>query len=205
MLIKFIILICLSYFIGAIPFSYLIAKIFRNIDLRKVGSGSAGATNVYRNCGLPLGVLAFFSDAMKGFMAVFFLVHLLDFPPSYFPGAQIMAFLFVVTGHNWTVFLKFKGGKGIATSAGALVAIHAWAFLLLLAVWSISMVVTKYVSLSSIIVAVFLPVMLWLFGLSHAYVFFGIFIAALAVYRHKDNIKRLLKGQEGKIYDKKKT
>ena len=67
------------------------------------------------------------------------------------------------------------------------------------------MVVTKYVSLSSIIVAIFLPVMLWLFGLSHAYVFFGIFIAALAVYRHKDNIKRLLKGQEGKIYDKKKT
>ena len=203
MFIKYTVLALGAYIIGSVPFSFLVARIFRNIDLRKVGSGNPGATNVYRSCGLLLGLLAFILDALKGFVSVYVLVRLLGFPSSHFAEAQVLGFIFAIADHNWTVFLQFKGGKGIAVSAGALIAINWMIFIVLIVIWILCVSITKYVSLSSIIAALLLPVMFWAFGHDILYILFGVLMAALAVYRHKANIQRLIKGEESKINEKK--
>ena len=201
---KFLMLIIGSYLIGSIPFSFLVAKILKKIDIRRVGSGNPGATNVYRTCGFKIGMFAFFMDALRGFLAVYGLVTLLKFSVEIISIVQIIAFITVVAGHNWTVFLRFKGGKGMATSAGALIAIDWRVCLILFLIWCLCLVLTRYVSFSSIISATILPVMFWLYKLPLATIIFGFFIGGLAIYRHKNNIKRLLKGEESKIYEKKK-
>jgi acyl phosphate:glycerol-3-phosphate acyltransferase len=205
MVLKFVILAAASYAIGAIPFSFIIARVFRNIDLRKIGSGNPGATNVYRTCGLKLGLLAFFLDGLKGFAAVYFLVKALGFPEEYLAASRIAAFFLVVCGHNWTVFLNFRGGKGIATSAGAIMAINGWIFLIVIAVFSGIVYFTGYVSLSSIIAALVFPALMAFFEPGAPYLIFSLALSALVIYRHKENIKRLMKGQEKKIYEKAKS
>jgi len=192
----------LSYLIGAIPFGYIVASM-RGVDIRLVGSGNIGATNVLRTVGKPWGILTFCCDAMKGFTAVAVLPKL-AIKLGYTGDLQILQILcatLAISGHNWPVYLKFKGGKGIATSAGVLLGLGWESMVVGLLVWLVVFVVSRYVSLASIAAAVAVPAAAWLLYLSR-----GVLIPAaltvlglLAVWRHRSNIRRLLNGTENRF------
>ncbi len=184
----------LSYIVGSIPFAYIVAKIFKGIDIRKFGSGNPGATNVFR-VSKPLGVLAFLCDMLKGFVPVFIATKM-----SFSSDLFIITVSFaVVLGHMFTIFLKFKGGKGVATGCGAFLAINPAATLTCLLVFAIVLSISRYVSLSSICAAIMLPVSLLFFGCSNEILVFSAVIAVIVTVRHAANIKRLFAGTENKI------
>jgi glycerol-3-phosphate acyltransferase PlsY len=185
-----------SYFIGSIPTGFLWAKAC-GIDIRKVGSGNIGATNVMRTLGKGPGVAVLAIDALKGFIPVFLAPHLFERVDT--ATLQIVCCVSVVAGHNWTCWLKFKGGKGVATSAGALLAFLPFPLLCALGVWLIVFVLGRYVSLASICAAVTVPVATW-FRYRNVLLFvFAVVIASVAIYKHKSNIRRLLAGTENRI------
>jgi glycerol-3-phosphate acyltransferase PlsY len=185
-----------SYFLGSIPTGFLWAK-SRGIDIRKVGSGNIGATNVMRTLGKGPGVAVLLIDALKGFLPVWI-------APRLFPNVdplwvQITCCVFVIAGHIWTCWLKFKGGKGIATSAGALLAFLLWPMLWGLGVWLAVFGIWRYVSLASISAAAVVPVATrFLEGDPRLFVF-TIIVAVVVIYKHKSNIQRLLAGTENRI------
>lgn len=195
---RIVVYLILSYLIGAIPFAYIISKVFKNIDIRKHGSGNPGATNVYRTVSKPLGILTFICDALKGFVPVFFVTFIN--PPSYL--IVLLVALVTILGHIYTVFLNFKGGKGVATGCGIFLAINPIATLICLAVFAIILALSKYVALASIFAAITLPISLFLSGATIEVVVFSIFIAGIVVFRHRSNIKRILNGTENKIFGK---
>ncbi|HUK82591.1 MAG TPA: glycerol-3-phosphate 1-O-acyltransferase PlsY [Verrucomicrobiae bacterium] len=185
-----------SYLLGSVPTGFVWGKA-RGVDIRKVGSGNIGATNVMRTLGKGPGILVLFIDAAKGFVPVFF-------APRLFPGVdrntlQIMCCVCVIAGHNWTCWLNFKGGKGVATSAGALLAFLPWPLLCALAVWSIVLGIGRYVSLASICAAAALPVATWLILRDTTLIVFTAGVGAVAIYKHKSNIQRLLAGTENRV------
>jgi glycerol-3-phosphate acyltransferase PlsY len=185
-----------SYFIGSIPTGFLWAKA-RGIDIRKVGSGNIGATNVMRALGKGPGITVLVIDAAKGFLPVWA-------APRVFPDAntvclQIVCCVFVIAGHNWSCWLKFKGGKGVATSAGALLAFLPWPLLCALGTWVIVFGIWRYVSLASICAAVALPIATWFLEKDLSLCIFAALIAVVAIYKHKSNIQRLLAGTENRI------
>jgi glycerol-3-phosphate acyltransferase PlsY len=185
-----------AFLLGSIPTGYLVARA-KGIDIRQHGSGNIGATNVFRTLGKPLGVLVFFIDALKGFAAVWLAMHYGG--ASAWPG--IAAAVAVIAGHNYTPWLGFKGGKGIATSAGVLMALMPWAVLAIALVWFAVFFATRYVSLASICAAAALPVAvgaLWFYGCggNAPLLGFALLIAALAIWRHRSNIERLMAGTE---------
>ncbi|MBM3859177.1 MAG: glycerol-3-phosphate 1-O-acyltransferase PlsY [Verrucomicrobia bacterium] len=189
-----------SYLLGSIPTGFVWCKA-RGIDIRKIGSGNIGATNVMRALGKPIGVTVLLIDAAKGFVPVFA-------APAFFPELdrtllQIVSCVAVVAGHNWTCWLKFKGGKGIATSAGALLAMLTLPLLCVLAVWGIVFAASRYVSLASIVAAAALPVATWLITQDKTFIIFTVILSVLAIYKHKSNIQRLLAGTENRIGVKK--
>ena len=199
--------VVLAYLLGSIPTGYLVARA-RGVDIRSVGSGNIGATNVFRILGKQAGIIVLTVDALKGFLATWLLPILV---PMIFPGGdsikewlQITAGISAVLGHNYTCWLKFKGGKGIATSAGVLIALFPMAFLVCLGVWLIVFLASKYVSLASILAAACLPIAVWFFNASTRMLVVAILMAALAIYKHRANIDRLLKGTENR-FGKKKT
>jgi glycerol-3-phosphate acyltransferase PlsY len=195
---RIVVYLILSYLIGAIPFAYIISKVFKNIDIRKHGSGNPGATNVYRTVSKPLGILTFVCDALKGFVPVFF-VTLIN-PSSYL--IVLLVALVTILGHIYTVFLNFKGGKGVATGFGIFLAINPIATLICLAVFAIILALSKYVALASIFAAITLPISLFLLDATKEVLFFSIFIAGIVIFRHISNIKRILNGTENKIFGK---
>ena len=194
-------LILASYLLGAIPNGLLIARL-KGVDLQKVGSGNIGATNVFRCVGKGWGVLAFVLDAVKGFVPAFFFPRLLESAP---PWLSLACGVAAVAGHNWPVWLKFKGGKGVSTSAGMLLGIAPAAVGIGFAVFALTVVVTRWVSLGSILAAVAVPAAyLWMNGadnrlLAGALVLMGL----LVIVKHRANIGRLLKGTEPRIVGKK--
>src|SRR2546421_8481082 len=143
-----------AYLLGSIPTGFLVAKA-RGVDIRTVGSGNIGATNVFRYLGKPAGIFVLFADALKGWLAVAVLAKLIAawlYPGANQPAlecAQIIAGLSAILGHNYTCWLYFKGGKGIATSAGVLVALVLWPLLIILSVWIVVFALSRYVSLAS--------------------------------------------------------
>ena len=153
-----------SYLIGSIPFSFILAKVLKNVDLRKVGSGNIGATNLARALGYKIGALGLLLDISKGTVPV---VLLADLTSSKFNVSQdsirLMLGLASICGHNWPIFLKFKGGKGIATSFGVLIGLALKSFvvakiiLILALAWVLTLVISGYVSLSSIIFFLIIP------------------------------------------------
>lgn len=195
---RIVVYLILSYLIGAIPFAYIISKVFKNIDIRKHGSGNPGATNVYRTVSKPLGILTFICDALKGFVPVFF-VTLIN-PSSYL--IVLLVALVTILGHIYTVFLNFKGGKGVATGCGIFLAINPIATLICLAVFAIILALSKYVALASIFAAITLPISLFLLDATKEILVFSIFIAGIVIFRHMSNIKRILNGTENKIFGK---
>lgn len=189
-----------SYLLGSIPTGYLVARA-RGIDIRAVGSGNIGATNVFRILGKTAGTTVLLIDALKGFVACRFIAFGPDAPSE---THQMVAGLFAILGHNYTFWLKFKGGKGIATSAGVLLALAPAGFAIALASFLIVLALSRYVSLSSIVASVVLPVGVWLAGGSTRMIVLTVFIGAMAIYKHRANIRRLIAGAELRIGQKKK-
>ncbi len=185
-----------SYFIGSIPTGFLWGKA-RGIDVRTVGSGNIGATNVMRALGKGPGIAVLIIDALKGFAPVFLAPRIS--PEVDAVTLQIVCCLAVIAGHNWTCWLKFKGGKGIATSAGALLAMLPGPFLVALGVWVLVLGISRYVSLASISAAVAIPVATWFLTRDPKLTTFTGVIGALAIYKHRSNIQRLRAGTENRI------
>lgn len=187
-----------AYLLGSIPSGLLIAK-SKGIDLRRMGSGNIGATNVFRCVGKSLGILALFLDAAKGFVPAFVFPRLLEAPPNWLALACGVA---AVVGHNWPIWLGFKGGKGVATSAGMLLGIAPAATGLGLLAFAVTLALTRYASLGSMVAAGVVPV---------AYVALAstvdpltavalAIIGLLVIYKHRANIGRLRRGQEPRLW-----
>jgi len=200
-----LLIIAAAFLLGSIPTGYLVARA-RGLDIRRHGSGNIGATNVLRTLGKPLGILVFAIDALKGFVAVWLPYFLTAAPvPAWLPVAAAVA---AIAGHNYTPWLGFQGGKGIATSAGVLLALMPWAVLAIAVVWFAVFSATRYVSLASMSAAAALPVavaLLWHFGAAGnlSLLIFALLISALAIWRHRSNIQRLRDGTEPRSERKK--
>ena len=182
-----------AYLLGSIPFGVLISKIYQT-DIRKVGSKSSGATNVLRTVGKKPALLTLLGDVGKGIAAVllgkFFLSSL-----ALVAGMGLIA----IIGHDWPVFAKFRGGKGVATSLGVFLILTPLPLLLTLLIWLVVLWLWRYVSLASILAGVFLPLFIWFLGGAGVLFYISLTAGLLLIYRHKSNIKRLLAGNENKL------
>jgi glycerol-3-phosphate acyltransferase PlsY len=200
----------LAYLLGSVPFGFLIAQA-RGIDIREHGSGNIGATNVLRIVGKNEGITAFILDTLKGVAGVWIGYLLAPFAgahPEIPVYGGIVGMIAVILGHNYTCFLGFKGGKGIATTGGALIALMPIVFLVALAAWAAVAFTTRYVSLGSILAALTIPITLGVrmamgWEESWALLAVGLLVCVLAILRHKANIQRLLKGEEHRFGEKK--
>jgi glycerol-3-phosphate acyltransferase PlsY len=183
-------LVICSYLLGSVPSGFIVGKL-SGLDVRKAGSGNIGATNVARLLGKKGGVLTLIADTAKGIIPVF-AVQQMGLSDRIAALVGIAAFL----GHLYPIFLKFKGGKGVATALGVLLGLAPLATIILLGVFAAVAFTTRIVSLSSIITAVAAPLVLWLFYYSSPYIVMTAFMAIMIVFRHYGNIQRLLKGTE---------
>lgn len=190
----------LAYILGSIPFGIIIGKHFKGIDIRDVGSGNIGTANAYRALGPLYGTLVLLGDVLKGSCSCFIASILVCDP--FKPYAVVLAGIISIIGHNNSVFLKFKGGKGIATSLGVIVFLNWKISLICIGIWVLTIAITKYSSLGSLLGIITLPILMYLFKEPLIYVIFSIVAAIFAIYKHKANIKRLLKGEELKITQK---
>jgi glycerol-3-phosphate acyltransferase PlsY len=196
-----------AYLMGSIPFGFLIAKT-QGIDIRTVGSGNIGATNVFRSVSKKLGVITFALDFLKGYCGAALLPLLANAIASA-PLEGLVADILpvfcgalTIAGHNWTCFLGFKGGKGIATSAGMLMGLSPLGVSIALTVWFVIFVTTRYVSVASICAALTMAVLVWPLHLKTHGVWFPAvltLLAALAIWKHRSNIARLRAGTESRI------
>jgi glycerol-3-phosphate acyltransferase PlsY len=192
-----------GYLLGSLPTGYFAGRL-AGVDVRSVGSGNIGATNVLRVLGKRWGYPVFLIDSFKGFAAVRSAFLLVTYWPEAKPCAEyfaILAAIMSVAGHSFPVWLRFKGGKGVATSAGALIALMPLAVPLVFLIWVVVFETTRYVSLASIIAAIALPIIVgvlvhWKFVDTWALVYFSIMIMLLVLWRHRSNYSRLLKGTE---------
>ena len=189
----------ISYLIGSIPTAFIFGKLIKNIDIRKYGSGNVGATNAFRVLGKPVGIIVLILDILKGFIAVLLL------PQIFFPDNityKILIFALAFCGHIWTIFLRFKGGKGMAVSLGGLAGLAVsindlrLSLGLALLLWIVVFSISKYVSLASIISASVFPILLWYFKAPRELCFTGLALAILIILKHKSNIFRLLRKEE---------
>ncbi len=196
--------ISVSYLIGSLPTGYL-AGLARGVDIRTAGSGNIGATNVFRVLGTAAGIAVLAVDGAKGFAAARWVPLLAEecFPGAAADNLALAAGAGAVLGHVYTCWLKFQGGKGIATSAGVGFAWAPWACGVTLAVWGVLFVSTRYVSVASIAAAVLLPVMVWVFHYGSKMTIVMTALAVLAIYKHRTNIRRLLAGTENRAWGKK--
>ncbi len=186
-----------GYLIGSLPFGVMVAKA-NGVDIFSVGSRNPGATNVKRCVSKRAGNLVFLLDAFKGFVATFWPLLLLDAHYGY----GLVGLVFAVLGHSFSLFTGFRGGKGVATMLGGVVALMPWAALVGMVVWVIVFYLSRYVSLASICLAVSLPVTNLVTNEAAALVWVSLALSVLVVVRHKDNIVRLLRGQENKFEKK---
>ncbi len=214
-----ILVLIISYFIGSIPTAYIFGWVIKGVDIRKFGSGNTGATNALRLLGKGWGVVILALDILKGFLPVIFLgdflVKELNLtqasynPAGIFTGQAQNLFIIIglscICGHNWTIFLKFKGGKGVATTLGVLLglAVKITGLKVVLGltvlVWFTSFFIVRIISLSSILAALSFPLFTILFRQSAIVILVGILLSIFIILRHKSNIKRLLEGKEKRI------
>jgi acyl phosphate:glycerol-3-phosphate acyltransferase len=185
-----LLLVIFSYLLGSIPSGFIIGK-FSGLDVRTVGSGNIGATNVARVIGKGRGLLTLAADTAKGFIPVFIALQM-----AFSDAVVALIGAAVFLGHLYPVFLKFKGGKGVATGFGVLLALAPAATLILVGVFGGVFLASRIVSLSSMTAAIAAPLTLWLFNYSPAAVVMTIFLAIMIAVRHRANIQRLLNGTE---------
>ncbi|MBG90996.1 MAG: acyl-phosphate glycerol 3-phosphate acyltransferase [Actinobacteria bacterium] len=183
-------MLALAYLVGSVPFGVLVART-QQVDLRQNGSGNIGATNVYRVMGKGYGVLVFALDFGKGLGVTVLAMHLFGEPWQH-----VLVGLTAILGHSFSVFVRFRGGKGVATGIGVIAALSPLTCLIVLSVAALMLKVTRIVSLTSMSGSVLVPVIMYLLDAPLAYVIMTAVIAVLLIIRHKDNIKRLLNGTE---------
>lgn len=190
--------ILVSYLIGSFSPAYFLGRFLKKTDIREYGSGNAGTTNAIRVFGKKIGILTFIIDILKGVLAILIGQYIMGEEGRY------LAALFVVIGHNWPVFLKFKGGKGIATSLGVLIVLNYKLGLICLLIGVIVIAFSKYVSLGSISASISAPIVSFLLlGTIYDYLFYTtLILACLSIFRHRSNINRLIKGEENKLTSK---
>lgn len=189
-----------AYLLGSIPTGYLVGRA-KGVDIRAHGSGNIGATNAFRLLGKPAGIFVLLTDAAKGALAVLVLPGLAN---QWWPGTdlvtlRLIASLGAVLGHNYTCWLRFRGGKGIATSAGVLVALVPYAFLLTLAVFITVLLASRFVSLASVLAALALPAAAWITLAPTPILVLTAVLSLLAIWKHRPNIKRLIAGTEHRL------
>jgi len=193
-------LLALSYLIGSVPVGLIVGKLTRGVDIRKFGSGNIGFTNAWRTLGWGPGIVVFVLDVAKGVGPV-----LLSKQLGMGPLAVIGSGLLAILGHNFSVFLKFSGGKGVSTSLGVIIGIAPAIAATALGFWLVLLAITRYVSVSSIVAAASVPTLMWLspriygFPVALEYRVLALVAAALILVRHSSNLKRLCAGTEPKV------
>jgi len=196
---EYAIVALIAYLLGSIPFALVVVKAVKGVDIRTIGSGNVGATNAYRAAGIVWAIIIFLLDMAKGFVSAF--VPKLLFP-DLTPWVTIVGALCVILGHLFPIWLKFKGGKGAATGLGVLFALAWLPAATGFAVWFVVMKVSRYVSLATIVTAVYVAVFSFLYYTSPNEQTINYFIAvlcALVIVMHRSNIRRLIKGEENKV------
>ncbi|MDD4956159.1 MAG: glycerol-3-phosphate 1-O-acyltransferase PlsY [Candidatus Omnitrophica bacterium] len=213
----FLAIIC-AYLIGSFPTAYIFGKAMKGIDIREHGSGNVGATNVARTIGKKAAIAVFIIDVLKGFVAVTLLPEMLkrlvpEMADKYFISdiprqlSVVVIFLGVaaIAGHIWNVFLGFKGGKGVATTAGVIGGMMPVVLAACLLVWGVVFMFTRYVSIASISAALVLPVLTMVTGKDLEVVLFSCGLCFLGIYSHRSNIRRLFQGTENRFVKIKKS
>ncbi|MFN1663440.1 glycerol-3-phosphate 1-O-acyltransferase PlsY [Staphylococcus aureus] len=196
-----IVMLLLSYLIGAFPSGFVIGKLFFKKDIRQFGSGNTGATNSFRVLGRPAGFLVTFLDIFKGFITVFFPLWLqvhADSPISTFFTNGLIVGLFAILGHVYPVYLKFQGGKAVATSAGVVLGVNPILLLILAIIFFIVLKIFKYVSLASIVAAI-CCVIGSLIIQDYILLVVSFLVSIILIIRHRSNIARIFRGEEPKI------
>lgn len=213
LIVKYLIIVIIAYLLGAIPFGLMISRRVAHVDIREHGSGNIGATNVFRTLGARLGLITAMLDMSKAALAVLLAMFIIGNEVLVAGGqdihvqlAQILAAISAMAGHNWSVYIKFKGGKGVACFIGGLLVINWVAALIGIAAGIIIALATRYVSLASMLAAI--CVLLTLIALAllavsaPVYIAYGLLAAGLIVFQHRSNIMRLQSGTELKLGDK---
>ncbi|MGI5876091.1 MAG: glycerol-3-phosphate 1-O-acyltransferase PlsY [Dethiobacteria bacterium] len=191
------ILLVLSYLLGSVSFGYLLARIVKGIDIRELGSGNPGATNIMRVMGLRYGLLVLFLDLLKGLVVA---IAVSSLTPQ--TGVVLACGLAVIAGHNWPIFFKFKGGKGAATTLGFFLGFTFLPTLFVVAIVAVVFVTTRYVSLGSIVGSIMIPLYMLIISSLRPYFLFGLVVCFIILWRHRSNIERLLNGTEPRLGDK---
>jgi acyl phosphate:glycerol-3-phosphate acyltransferase len=189
----FTVLFVLAYLCGSIPFGVIVGKLFYGVDVRQHGSGNVGTTNVFRVLGKKAGVVVMVCDILKGWVPAFIAAQLFS------PWAAIFVAAAPVVGHMYSIFLKGKGGKGIATGAGVVLALVPLAFAIIFVTWIALILVTRYVSVASLVAAALVPVLTIALDEPLPYKIAGVLVAILVWWAHRGNIQRLLAGEENRV------
>lgn len=194
-----IVFLLLAYIVGSFPSGLVIGKLFFKVDLRDYGSHNIGATNAYRVLGAGPGAVILVLDICKGVLGVFLGSLSAVYFPEYSIYIMIAGGLLAIAGHTCSIFLKFKGGKGVATGLGVIMYLAPWETLIVFLVWAVIVGITRFVSLGSIVAAILVPITMFFFGEPMAVTIFGLIAALFVVVRHKENIVRLIHGKELKV------
>ena len=184
----------IAYLVGSIPSGLILGKLFWHTDLRKYGSHNIGATNAWRTLGKVPGIIVFLADSLKGQVGVLLGLSLVGTPL-----AAVIGGLLAIVGHSFSLFLRFHGGKGVATSLGVLTMLMGNVTLIVFVLWFTIVYMTRYVSLGSVVAGVLTPILAALFAYPMEYIVFTVIAAPLVIVRHRENIKRLMNGMENKI------
>ena len=210
-MLRIISIIAISYLLGSIPTAYIFTRLIKGIDIRKFGSGNVGATNAFRILGRGWGITILILDILKGFLPVVllgdFFTKQLDLNQA--QNIFIIIGLGCISGHNWTIFLKFRGGKGVATTLGVLLGLALRipglniVLGLTVLIWFVSFFIVRIISLSSVLAALSFPIFTVLFRQSTVIISLGILLSIFIILRHKSNIKRILEGKESRLSFKK--
>jgi glycerol-3-phosphate acyltransferase PlsY len=189
----FVVLLALAYLVGSIPFGVVVGKVFYGVDVREHGSGNVGTTNVFRVLGKKAGAVVMICDILKGYVPAAIAAALFT------PWAAIFIAAAPVLGHMYSIFLKGRGGKGIATGAGVVLALVPLAFVIIFATWIVLIVATRYVSVASLVAALLVPVLTIVLDVPLPYEIAGVLVAILVWWAHRGNIQRLLHHEENRV------
>jgi glycerol-3-phosphate acyltransferase PlsY len=191
----FVAALLLAYLAGSIPFGLVVGKVFYHVDVREHGSGNVGTTNVFRVLGKKAGVVVLVCDMLKGFVPAFVAAHVFHLDPW----ITIFIAAAPVVGHMYSMFLKGSGGKGVATGAGVVLALVPLAFGIIIVVWVLLTLTTRYVSLASLVAALLVPVLVFAFGYPLPYEIAGVLLTVVIFWAHRGNIRRLIAGNENRV------
>ncbi len=197
-MLELLLVLVIAYVIGSIPTGYIIVKLFTGQDIRTIGSGSTGATNVKRVMGKKWFFTVMILDAIKGALPVV-LAKVLTTAFAGIGLLPVLAAVAVILGHSKSIFLKFTGGKSVASGVGTILALNWMVGLIIAAIWATITYISKYVSLGSIIALAISPFLMWAFKEPLAYIIYCAVGAVYIIYLHRENIQRLIKGEENKV------